>query len=119
MAKFVRDDVRFGEVAGSAEAAAQFVEEPEIEIHIMIGGTVKRTADRLSESARRLNRFSKQTNFRRLIPVTEQVSPRHLRVLHHRVDKVDELFFLGSARHGPGRANCFHGRSATAAAAEK
>jgi hypothetical protein len=47
----VRDDVRFGEVAGSAEAAAQFVEEPEIEIHIMIGGTVKRTADRLSESA--------------------------------------------------------------------
>ena len=44
MAELVRDDVGLGEVTGCAEALTQLVEEPEVQIDVLITRTVERAA---------------------------------------------------------------------------
>ena len=46
MADFMCDDVGLSEVTGGAKAVREFIEEGQIQIHLVIGRTVKRPDDR-------------------------------------------------------------------------
>src|SRR5574339_628169 len=98
VSQFVRDDVGLGEVTRRAETTAQFIEEPEVEIYIVVSWTVERAAGRLREAAGGLNRIAKQPHLRWLVAITQQLLPCHLRVLHDSVDKIDELLLFRRAR---------------------
>ena len=95
MAELVGEDVGLREVAGRAKLAMQLVEEPEIEIDLAVGRTVERAGRRLREAAGGVDRVAEQHRLGVLIAAAEQLPPRVLRVVHDRVDHVDELLFLG------------------------
>src|SRR4051794_26659467 len=110
MAKLVRDDVGFGKIAGRAESAAQFVEEPEVQIDIVICRTVERAAGRLRKAAPRVSSVAEQAHLRRLIPVTKELLPGRLSVAHDGIDEVDQLLFFGRTRDRTRRADRCRGR---------
>jgi len=60
MTKLMRDYIRLGKVAGSAESAVQLIEEGQIEIHFVISRTIERSCRRLGRAARRLNDIAKE-----------------------------------------------------------
>src|SRR3954462_6777315 len=119
MSKLVCDDVRFGEIAGRAESLAQFVEKPEVEIHVVICRTVERAAGRLRKAARRLNSVAEQAHFRRLIAVAKELLPCALGVAHDDIDEVNELLFFGRTRDGTRRADSCRRRGASSASEER
>ena len=95
MAELVGEDVGLREVAGRAELALQLVEEPEIEIDLAIGRAVERAGRRLREAAGGVDRVAEQHRLGVLVTPAEQLLPRVLRVVHDRVDHVDEPLFFG------------------------
>ena len=91
----VRDDVGLGEVAGRAEAPIQLVEELEIEIDLLIAGTVERAHGALAEATRRLGGAAEEHERRLLVATAEQSCPGRLQVVEHLPD-LDHLgLFLG------------------------
>ena len=51
MADLVRDHVRLGEVAGRAEAFAQFLIKAEVDVHFLVRRAVERAHGRVGEPA--------------------------------------------------------------------
>jgi hypothetical protein len=57
---FVRQNVGLGEVSGRSEAPLQLLVEPEVDVDLLVRGTVERSGGRLGESARGLHRVPEE-----------------------------------------------------------
>ena len=78
---FVRHHIGLGEIAGRAEPALQFVEKAEIDIDLLISGTVKRTGRRARQTRRPTSLYSLTAQFCfHVLSVT--ISPAGFPVLH-------------------------------------
>src|SRR2546430_11427392 len=64
MSDLVGDHVCLREIAGGAESIAHRVEESEVEIDLLVDGTVERSGCCLSKSARRWDRIAKENELR-------------------------------------------------------
>src|SRR3954463_5774720 len=60
VSEFVREYIRLRKISGGAEAALQLVEETEIQVHLVIAGTIEGTSGGLGKAARRLNLVPEQ-----------------------------------------------------------
>jgi len=107
MADFVRNHVRGGEVAFGAETLAQFVEEGEVEVHVLVAGTIERSARGAGQAARRFHLPPKQNDLRLAVGSAlfgEELAPDFLGIAEHHADEVAELLhaypdrFIGLAR---------------------
>ncbi|OFW08689.1 MAG: hypothetical protein A3H96_08460 [Acidobacteria bacterium RIFCSPLOWO2_02_FULL_67_36] len=119
MTDFVREHVALREFAGRAEAVAQLVEEAEIQVDLVVRGTVEGAARRLREAAGRLNAVAKQHGARLLISTAQQALPRRLRVVHDRIDEVDKALLFRRRRHAGRPHGCRRRRAAGSTAAEQ
>lgn len=63
MADLVGDYVGLGEFAGRPEAGSQFIEEAEVEVHLLIARTVEGASGAGGLSAARINRIAKEDQF--------------------------------------------------------
>ncbi len=60
MTDFVGDDVRLREIAGRPETRPHLVVEAQVDVGLLVGGTVERTHRRLSQAAGRASRAAEQ-----------------------------------------------------------
>ena len=60
MADLMRKDISLGKVSGGAKTSREFIEEGEVQIHLLIGRAVKRADGRRSRSAGRVHRPGKE-----------------------------------------------------------
>src|SRR5215470_492253 len=113
MADLVGDDVGLGEVAGSAELVAQVTVERQIDVDLVVAGTVEGADRRLGEAARRLRGAAEQHELGLLVApahLAEELAPRVLGVGEDDRDEVAQLLVPGRpllllhARRGPGAA---------------
>src|SRR5262245_50320396 len=88
------DDVGLGEVTRRAEPFGELTEEPEIEVDLVIAGTVEGAGRRLREAARRVDGIAEEHNLRALVPTAEQSPPGVLGIAGDRIDKIDHPLFL-------------------------
>ena len=91
----------------------KFIEEAEIEIDVVIAGTIERATGRFGKTTRRLDGVSEEPDFRGLVPAAQQLLPCRLRVVHDGPDKVHQLFFFRRGRHGAGGSDGVGGRTST------
>src|SRR5690349_14869067 len=64
MSELVRNDVGLGEIAGRAESLREFVEETEIEIDLLVSGTVERACRTPRRAAAGLDTIAEQHHTR-------------------------------------------------------
>src|SRR5689334_11812845 len=98
MGELVSEDVGLGKIPRRAETILQLAEEPEIEVDLVVGGTVERTGGRLREAARRVDRVAEQHRLGPIVAAAEQLLPRTLGIVHDGVDHVDETLFVRRRR---------------------
>src|SRR5256885_13331413 len=96
MSQLVRENVRFREVAGRAEAALQLIIEAEIDIHPLVERTVERSHRRLGRSTPGLRHVAEENELRVLVghmPIAENRTPSVLHVIEHVRDELHEAIF--------------------------
>jgi len=98
----VRDDVGLREVARSAEAPLQIAEEREVEVELLVAGTVERPHRGLAHAARRAHLPVVQHECRCSIArprSCEQIAPHILGAAQHLGHELPQLILGRSARH--------------------
>src|SRR4051812_42784687 len=95
MADLVSQHVCLREVARSAEASIEFIEEREVDINLLIGRAVKRPGFGASSSAPRLHGLTEKHEFRIRISRPQKPLPRSLRIIQDERYKLN-LGFFGS-----------------------
>src|SRR5919202_4336207 len=105
MTELVREHIGLREISRRAEAPLQLVEEAQIEIDLVIAGTVERPGRCLREAARRLNLIAEQRDDGTLVAAAQRVLPGRLHVLGDGIDEVDELLFSGRRADAAGGAD--------------
>ena len=113
MTDLVRHHVGAGEFALRAEPAAQFIEEAEIEVHLLVGRAVERTHRRLGRAAAGAGHVPEQHQLR--LPVlgagfAEHRIPDIFRIGEDDADEVLLLGFGGRLLHRSGCARRAAGR---------
>ena len=104
MSDFVRNDVGARKIAGRAEALRQLVEKSEVEVDVLVAGTIERSRRRAREAAGGLDLTTKQNQLRRLIAAAGLLEDFTPYILGIAEDRSHEILLL--VAHGRGaRAN--------------
>src|SRR5882672_10265889 len=116
MADLVRQNIRFRKFAGSSETLPQFIEEAQIDVHLLVFRTVERAGGGLCHPTRGINAVSKKHELCMLVrnPLTAQdLGPGLLCVVEHERNNLHERFFALISRRI--RLTCLHRTSDSAA----
>ena len=90
----VSDDIGLGEIPGGAEAIVEGAEEAQIDIDLLVAGTVEGTGRRGREAARRVDGAGEQDQLGHAILAAglgELAPPYRLGVVEHEGNEIDEL----------------------------
>src|SRR5689334_6757636 len=96
VAKFVGENVGLGELARRSKSSLQLVKETEIDIHLLVGGTIKRPGRRLGCATAGRSHVSKQHQLGMTIwnsSLLKNSCPGLLRVIEHKRDELDQRLF--------------------------
>lgn len=91
VAKFMGDDVRLREVCGAPAEPPQVLPEPEVDVDLLIRGTVERPCRCLRGATTRVGRIAKEHQFRVTILLTllcKNLRPLLLHIVEHDRDQV-------------------------------
>src|SRR5215207_8776097 len=97
MTNFVRDDIRLREISRCTELAAQLFIKGEIDVNLLVSGTIEWTNSRAGKSARRAHLVREEHE--RWLAILSTVFPKHVspnvfRLRQHHPNELLQLFLL-------------------------